>query len=130
VKPIDIRIVEQLRGMEARGRPGLMDKLIRSFADVASVGVLGVREAFKRRDAEAMWRAAHKLRSAASAIGAVRVAARCGAIEEAGRAGRLEGVAAPVRRLATDVAVADAWLRLLAAAPTVSDRWPVMRARA
>ena len=127
MKPIDIRVVEQLRGLEARGRPGLMDKLVRSFADVSSAGVVGVRTAFKHRDAEALWRAAHKLRSAASAVGAVRVAARCAAIEEAGRAGRLEGLAGRVRGLATDVAVADAWLRLLAAAPAVSDRWPVMR---
>jgi HPt (histidine-containing phosphotransfer) domain-containing protein len=130
VNPIDIRVVEQLRDMEARGRPGLMDKLIRSFADVSSVGVLGVREAFKQRDTEAMWRAAHKLRSAANAIGAVRVAKRCAAIEEAGRAGRIDGLAGRVRGLATDVAVADAWLRMVAAAPTVSDRWPQMRARA
>ena len=130
MNPIDVRVVEQLRGMEARGRPGLMDKLIRSFADVSSSGVLGVREAFRHRDTEAMWRAAHRLRSAANAIGAVRVAARCAAIEDAGRAGRIDGLAGRVRGLATDVAVADAWLRMLAAAPSVSDRWPVTRASA
>ena len=130
MKPIDTRVVEHLRGLEARGRPGLLDKITRLFADVAAAGVLDVREAFKHRDAEATWRAAHKLRSAATAVGAIRVMARCATIEEAARSGRLEGLAEPVLELTTDVAVARAWLRMLAAAPAVTDRWPVTRARA
>jgi HPt (histidine-containing phosphotransfer) domain-containing protein len=127
MKPIDIRIVEQLRDMEARGRPGLMDKLARSFAEVSVAGITAVHDAFERRDGEAMWRAAHKLRSGATAIGAKRVAARCAAIEKAGRAATFVTIAGHVGRLEVEVSVALAWLRILAAAPAVTDRWPAAR---
>jgi HPt (histidine-containing phosphotransfer) domain-containing protein len=127
VKPIDARVFEHLRGLEARGRPGLLDKITRAFGEVAATGAETMRDALARRDAEALWRAAHKLKSAAGAVGARRVAARCAMIEKAGRAGLIESAAGAVGKLGTDVAVALAWLRMLAAAPAVTGTWPASR---
>lgn len=117
MKQIDARVIEQLRLIEAHGRPGLMVKLVGAFTDIAHGAIADLRGALDARETERLWRAAHRLRSGAIAIGAAQVAARCRTIEEVGRNGALGGLRANVEQLDAEVGVALALLRALAVEP-------------
>ena len=108
-KPIDTAVVDQIRTIEARGSHGLLASIIGKFAETAPAAVADITAKFDAGDSEALWRAAHGLKSSASVVGAARVAKRCAAIELAARSG--VATAADVAELGADVATAVGLLR-------------------
>ncbi|MBV8535029.1 MAG: response regulator, partial [Alphaproteobacteria bacterium] len=105
-EPIDGAIIQQIRVMEARGSKGLLKRVVARFIDTAPGMAADIRAKFEGRDPEALWRAAHGLKSSASAIGAVQVSVRCGDIEVTVRQSGVDGAADLVDLLDADVATA------------------------
>ncbi|HTK35920.1 MAG TPA: MHYT domain-containing protein [Caulobacteraceae bacterium] len=70
-------------------------------------------------DVEALWRAAHSLKSSAGALGAVRLSGRCAQIEALGRAGDLEALKPLLDGLESDLSDALAALAAFVGEPDV-----------
>ncbi len=111
--PIDLAAVDQIRQMERRGRVGLFRGIVEKFAASAPTMAAEVRAKCVARDAEALWRAAHALKSSASALGGRALAARCSEIEAAARATGAASVDALLDGLDEDVAEAIERLQVL-----------------
>lgn len=62
----------------------LLAEVARIFARDAAKWLTVIRDAADRSDADAMWKAAHELRSLASNAGALRVASLCDTVQERG----------------------------------------------
>lgn len=86
--------------------PKLQQELIDSFFQHAPEPLHGMRAAYETREARPLARAAHKLKSAARAIGALELAALCAEIEAAGNNGDWEAAARGYQK------IDDAWARL------------------
>jgi len=105
-QPIDAAIIQQIRVMEARGSTGLLKRVVTRFVDTAPGMAAQIREQFGARDSEALWKAAHGLKSSAGAVGAAQISARCGAIEAAARHSGADAIADLLDLLDADVASA------------------------
>ncbi|MEW6025529.1 MAG: PAS domain S-box protein [Pseudomonadota bacterium] len=88
--------------------PKLQQELIDSFFAHADAPLQEMRGAYEKREARPLARAAHKLKSAARAIGALELASLCAAIEAAGNNADWEMAAAGYQK------IDDAWTRLAA----------------
>ncbi len=80
---IDGATIDKIRAI--RGDPSLLQRVIGKFLDAAPALVAEIRARTEAGDAEAVWRAAHGLKSSAGAIGAQILAERCAAIEAPAR---------------------------------------------
>ena len=114
-EPIDGGIIQQIRVMEARGSKGLLKRVLTRFIDTAPGMASEIRAKFEARDPDALWRAAHGLKSSASAIGAVQLSVRCGEIETTARQSGADAVASMLDLLDADVATAVQSLHTLLA---------------
>ncbi|MBV8166714.1 MAG: response regulator [Alphaproteobacteria bacterium] len=94
---IDPAVIQELRAIEARGSKGLVRSVVLKFAAGAPAMVADIRAKHAAGDGEALWRAAHALKSSAGAVGAVQLAARCADIE---RIVRRDGVASATSLIA------------------------------
>jgi PAS domain S-box-containing protein len=90
----------------------LLDELIEFYLDSAPERLGCIQQAVKDADPGGLTEAAHLLKGSSAEFGAARVVELCHQIEELGRAGLLEGAAAPVAELAGEL---SAVCRLLAA---------------
>ncbi len=84
-EPIDAAVIQQIRLIEGRGSKDLLKRVIAKFIASAPLAAADIRAKYEARDGDALWRAAHALRSSASAVGAAHVARLCGEIEIASR---------------------------------------------
>jgi HPt (histidine-containing phosphotransfer) domain-containing protein len=86
---------------ELRESTGDDDEFIRELVDAYIAEATGYLEAMKvaaaAGDPSAIVRPSHTLKSSSATIGAMRLAAICRGIEEAGRAGRADGMAGDVK---------------------------------
>jgi PAS domain S-box-containing protein len=89
--------------------PKLKQELIGSFLEHAGTPLGEMRAAYEKREARPMARAAHKLKSAARAIGALELAELCAEIESAGNNADWEAASSFYQK------IDDAWARLQAA---------------
>jgi CheY-like chemotaxis protein/HPt (histidine-containing phosphotransfer) domain-containing protein len=80
---IDLATIDKIRAI--RGDSALLQRVISQFLGMAPGMVAEMRARTEASDAEAVWRAAHGLKSSAAAIGAHTLAERCAAIEAAAR---------------------------------------------
>ena len=94
-------MLEHLRGLEARGAPGLAAQVIEMFVRDTSTRLAALREAIARRDGEATYRVAHTLQGSAAMAGAASVARSCAELTSAARDGSFDRCEAIVAELDT-----------------------------
>jgi two-component system, sensor histidine kinase and response regulator len=83
---IDTAAVDKIRVI---GGSPLLGRVIARFAETSPPLVATMREACAAGDTEAVWRAAHTLKSSAAAVGAGSLAQRCAYIEAMAREDRI-----------------------------------------
>ncbi len=89
---IDRRAFESVAAFRGPNGSALMKKVVGKFLESGPSLRNTICDTAGAGDIEALWRAAHSLKSAAAAVGAMRVSRRSANIETLGRAGDLEGL--------------------------------------
>ena len=108
---LDAEQIDTLREVAAAtGNGNLMRNLVDVFTTEAASRLAKLRDAAERADALALEGVAHALRGSSSTMGAVRLAEACAVLEAAGRGGHLDGVAAQLQRLESELERATAAL--------------------
>jgi CheY-like chemotaxis protein len=110
---IDLAVIEGLRAMARPGRPSPFARALPTFLKSAPAIVAAIRDNCANDDAEALWRAAHSLKSSAAALGAKQLSRRCGEIEVRARERGTEAARPLVDFLADDLAAAINGLQAL-----------------
>ena len=82
---IDGAAIAQIRAIKGRGDGSVLTRVVSQFAATAPSLTAAIRAKTDEGDAEAVWRAAHSLKSSAAAIGAHQLSRRCAEIERAAR---------------------------------------------
>ena len=83
-------VLEHLRGLEAKGSPGLAAEVVEIFLQDTSTRLKALREAVAQRDGEAAYRVAHTLHGSASMVGALSLARSCAELIKAARSGSFD----------------------------------------
>jgi CheY-like chemotaxis protein/HPt (histidine-containing phosphotransfer) domain-containing protein len=100
--PVDAAVLATLWGIDSDGT--LLGEVIDTFLRIAPLRLASLGKAVAKKDATALERAAHSFLGSCANIGAKGMANACARLEEAGRGGSLEGTAAIVAQLETDLA--------------------------
>jgi HPt (histidine-containing phosphotransfer) domain-containing protein len=79
---LDPNVLEALRELNQEGEPDVVSEVLRLFLDDAPEKLDAIADAITRSDAAALRRAAHALKGAAGAIGAVQFQEACRVLEE------------------------------------------------
>lgn len=80
-------VLDQLRALRRPGRPDPVAKILTSFLESSAKYVRTIDEATIRRDAEAIFQAAHALKSSSAMIGAMALSESAKNLEQLGRQG-------------------------------------------
>ncbi len=99
---IDTAAIAAIRAMDSKGGDVLLKNVVAKFLATSPALVATIREKFASGDAEAVWRAAHSLKSSAGALGAKLLAQRCATIETAAREKGVDAVKDLVETLETE----------------------------
>ena len=91
----DEAVIDELRVATGDDEAFLLD-LVETYLSEGEGHLGGMAAAVEAADPAAIVRPAHTLKSSSASIGAMRLSAICRAIEEAGRAGRADGLARDV----------------------------------
>lgn len=110
---LDARRLEQLFAIEQRGAPGYVAGLCAAFLTDAPLRLQRLQVAVTCGDVVALQEEAHALRSSAATVGALLVARRCAALEEASNAGDSTDLGALVQALTQQLARAQPLLARL-----------------
>ena len=100
-EPVDAAVLATLWGIDSDGT--LLGEVIDTFLRIAPLRLASLGKAVAKKDATALERAAHSFLGSCANIGAKGMANACARLEEAGRAGSVEGTAAIVAQLETDL---------------------------
>ena len=101
--PLKLEILEALRGdLDSPGEGGEFREIVDLFLGNAQRNCGAVREALANGDRQTLELAAHSLKGSSSTMGAVRLAALCASLEEAGHTGALDRAAMLIERLDTE----------------------------
>jgi CheY-like chemotaxis protein len=111
---IDFAVIDGLRAMARPGKPSPLARALPRFLEIAPSLVAAVREHCGKGDAEALWRAAHSLKSSAGALGAKQLSRRCAEIETRARECGVDAARPLSEFLADDLAAAINGLKTLA----------------
>ena len=90
---IDVEAIEVLRDLGGED-DDVLQEVLGLFRDDVAVRLQSIGSAIDAADSEAMWHAAHALRSGAANLGALRVVTLCDAMQSLGRSGSVQGSAA------------------------------------
>ena len=82
---IDQEVLDTIRQLQRPGQPDILIKIISSFLTSSPALVKLIKQAVADDDHEALWQAAHPLKSSSATLGALRLAAICHELETAGR---------------------------------------------
>ena len=108
VPVLDGAVLDELRQATGDDAAFIID-LVETYVEEGAANLDGMIAAVAAGDPEAIVRPAHTLKSSSASLGAMRLSAIARSVEEAGRAGRADG-------LADDVALAKAtWVATLEA---------------
>jgi len=111
--PIDRPTLDRLRAeLGGLDRADALDSVIRQFVETAPDGVAAIVAACDCGDPEAAGQEAHTLKGASATFGAVRLAAVCEAIEQAGHDGDLERARSLVAELEVAARATEAALQI------------------
>jgi HPt (histidine-containing phosphotransfer) domain-containing protein len=91
VDVIDTAVTDRLRALDRKGGPSRLGRAVTRFIESAPSIVTTICDSHAKGDAEALWRAAHSLKSSSAALGAKRLSLASAEIE---RGARTAGVAA------------------------------------
>src|SRR5262249_48656000 len=111
---VDRAVIDSLRAMARPGKPSPLARALPRFLETAPAIVAAIHENCASDDPEALWRAAHSLKSSAGALGAKQLSQRCGEIEIRARESGIEAVRPLVEFLDDDLGAAIGALRALA----------------
>lgn len=84
---IDLSVIEELRGLQKPGRPDLLTNLINLFQEVSEENIEKIRIAVMNKDMNALYHAAHSLKSCSANVGALGFADLCLELENLGEQG-------------------------------------------
>ena len=114
--PVDAKALENIRALQAPGGPDLLSKVIGLYLS-GSPKLLGdLREAAVRRDADALRRASHTLKSSSANLGASTLTSLCKELETRAREGRVDDAAEAVAGIDAEYGKVKSFLEDLAAA--------------
>jgi len=115
-EPFNPAVVAALNELTDDG--SFFDEMLALFLEDLGPSLATMAAACERRDAPALLRSAHRVKSSAANVGAVRLLAACVALEAAAREGRIAAAVtefATLRRAADEV---SAWARRRSLAAT------------
>ena len=110
---IDMAAVEKIRAIGRAGKRPLLGRIVAQFAETSPPLVVTMREGCAAGDTEAVWRAAHSLKSSSAAVGASGVAQRCAQIEAMAREHRILPPNAVIAAIDDELGIAIKHLRKL-----------------
>ena len=110
---IDRTVVDNLRALDRKRGSSRLERAVQQFLAVAPPLADTMREKAGERDNDALWRAAHSLKSSAGALGAMQLAQRCAEIEAAARDRDTDRVRRLVEPLADELTAAMQGLQSL-----------------
>ncbi len=96
---LDLSVMADLRSLNAPDEPDVFTEVARQFLTDVPTDLSALRAAIAAGSAESVRQLAHHLKGSALAIGALRMAPLCDAIEQAAGAGSLEHTAARAESL-------------------------------
>ena len=111
---IDIAVVDGLRALARPGKPSPLARALPRFLESAPTIVAAIQENCVNEDAEALWRAAHNLKSSAGVLGAKQLSQRCAEIEARAKDSGIEAARPLVSFLNEDLAAAINGLKAFA----------------
>jgi signal transduction histidine kinase/DNA-binding response OmpR family regulator/CHASE3 domain sensor protein len=82
---IDTAVTDRLRALDREGKPSRLGRAVTRFVETAPSIVTTICESHAKGDAEALWRAAHSLKSSAGALGAKQLSLAAAEIEHGAR---------------------------------------------
>ena len=88
---LDMHVVQALRELGGDDDPGLFDEVVELFLTDTKNNVAKLVAAFESRDAHALQRVAHTMKSSSAHVGAVRLSKLCFEIEKLWRPRSFEG---------------------------------------
>ena len=115
---LDMATIAKIRRIPGEDGSSLLRQVISRFAANADPLIADIRAKAREGDPEAMWRAAHGLRSSAASIGAYRVSQLCSEIEALARDNGILPAEAVLAALEGELRAATRDLNELAAAET------------
>ncbi|HSB08356.1 MAG TPA: response regulator [Blastocatellia bacterium] len=91
VRVIDESVMAELRALETAGKHGFLGRLIDLFIEETPRRLASLQSAIDEASAEALAREAHALKGSCAHLGATRMSALCGILEDRGRAASTAG---------------------------------------
>jgi PAS domain S-box-containing protein len=110
---IDLAVIAGLRALDKKGAPSRLERAVSRFAEYTPSLAESIRESSNLGDAEALWRAAHSLKSSAGALGAKQLSERCAEIETRARNSGIDAARPYVDGLDADLSAAIHGLQAL-----------------
>ena len=110
---LDMKAVDRIRRIAGDDGTSLLGQVVSQFAATSAPLLETMRAKTSDLDSQAVWRAAHGLRSSASAIGACRVSQYCEEIEARAKDNGILPAEALLAELETEVAAATRELKAL-----------------
>ncbi len=87
--PLDLSVLESLRGLQGQGEPDIVTELADMFLDDASAQLSSLRAALEGEDARRVEEISHTLKGSSGNMGAARMAEICAQLQDAGASGDL-----------------------------------------
>jgi CheY-like chemotaxis protein/HPt (histidine-containing phosphotransfer) domain-containing protein len=107
--PVDVSVLAGLVGND----PAVIHELLQDFRVSAAKIAMELMAAGAAGQAAAASAAAHKLKSSAYSVGALALGELCAAIEQAGKAGQVDALAALLLHFVAELAIVDEYLESL-----------------
>jgi CheY-like chemotaxis protein/HPt (histidine-containing phosphotransfer) domain-containing protein len=122
---LDRKALAAIAALQPPGGGDILQKVISLYLDSSLTLMQGIREAAKGKNADALYRAAHTLKSSSAYLGAQAFSGMCKELEMMGRGNMLEGVAARLASLDQEyVRVRDALAKLQGGTAVEPDSLP------
>lgn len=96
---LDLHVVQALRELGGDDEPGLFGEVVELFLNETRSNVTKLAEALASRDAGALQRVAHSMKSSSANVGALRLSKLCFELESLGRAGTCDGAQALIAEI-------------------------------
>ena len=110
---IDTAVTDRLRALDRKGGRSRLGRAVARFVETAPSLVSTICESHAKGDADALWRAAHSLKSSAAALGAKRLSLTSAEIEHGARTSGVAAVAGLVAGIENELKTATKALQEL-----------------
>jgi HPt (histidine-containing phosphotransfer) domain-containing protein len=110
---IDTAVTDRLRALDRKGGRSRLGRAVTRFVETAPSIVSTICESHAKGDAEALWRAAHSLKSSAAALGAKQLSLTSAEIEHGARTSGVAAVTGLVAGIEKELKMATKGLQEL-----------------